>query len=63
MSWALVTFIYIASGGGTAGGPAMTTVPGFTTEEACRTAARQMREGLERFAQRENLVIGCIQVR
>ncbi len=55
MSWALVVFVSVFSNNGTAGGPAMTTVPGFTTEAACRAAASQMRDGLQRFAQQGDL--------
>ena len=44
MSWVLIIMIYVASsgpGGSATGGPAMTTVPGFVSEEACNNAGER----------------------
>jgi hypothetical protein len=46
VSWALIIIVYVTvtdGGGPTTGGPAMTTVPGFETQETCHEAAAMFR--------------------
>ena len=66
MSWSLLIVLTLAqspTGGPVAQPPAMTSIGGFSTREACQAALGAVREGLGASRYRETVSGMCVAVR
>lgn len=66
MSWTLLVVMTLAqspTGGPAAQPPAMTSIPGFSTREACLAALATVREGLGASRFRDTVGGVCVAVR